>query len=737
MSSTVDFSTPVRGVVGDKAAKLLADVFDIGTIGDLLEHYPRRLEDRGQLTDFSHLRLDEHVTVLAKTKSVQNKQFRPKGGGRMATRTEVTITDGERDLICTFFRQHWRQDQLQPGTVALFSGKVSIFNRKRQLTHPTCEILGRGYDLDEFEDAVRDGSIRRWLPIYPASAKLTSKMIMDSVALALTALGPIPDPLPEEVRSREGLLSYDPAIRTLHAPDSREEWYAARRRLQYDEAFVLQTVLAQRRVFMRSLEAVPRPGQAGQLLDRFDEGLPFELTDGQREIGDQISDDLGQSAPMHRLLQGEVGSGKTVVALRAMLQVVDSGGQAALLAPTEVLAQQHHRSIIAMLGSMAEGGMLGGDEQATRVALVTGSLSASRKRGALLDAISGQAGIVVGTHALLEETVQFADLGLVVVDEQHRFGVEQRAALTDKAGVTPPHVLVMTATPIPRTVAMTVFGDLDVSTLRELPKGRADIQTTVVPVDEHPEWLIRAWQRVTEEVEKGHQVYVVCPRIGGDPESAMEELADEDEFASRRAPVAVADVAAMLVEGPLADLRVFMLHGRLPAEEKDDLMRRFAAGDIDVLVATTVIEVGVDVPNASLMVVMDADRFGVSQLHQLRGRVGRGTVPGLCLLVTDSPADSPARERLTGVAATADGFELSRLDLEHRREGDVLGATQSGKRSSLRLLSVLRDEDVIVSARAAAEGVVESDPVLERHPALAGRVTALVETEQAGFLEKS
>jgi ATP-dependent DNA helicase RecG len=401
-----------------------------------------------------------------------------------------------------------------------------------------------------------------------------------------------------------------------------------------------------------------------------------------------------------------------------------------------VLAQQHHRSIVAMLGSMAEGGMLGGDEQATRVALVTGSLSASRKRGALLDAVSGQAGIVVGTHALLEETVQFADLGLVVADEQHRFGVEQRAALTDKAGITPPHVLVMTATPIPRTVAMTVFGDLDVSTLRELPQGRADIQTTVVPVDEQPEWLIRAWHRVNEEVEKGHQVYVVCPRIGGEPESAMEEVADEDS-ASRRAPVAVADVAAMLVEGPLADLRVFMLHGRLPADEKDDLMRRFAAGDIDVLVATTVIEVGVDVANASLMVVMDADRFGVSQLHQLRGRVGRGTVPGLCLLVTDAPADSPARQRLEGVAATADGFELSRLDLEHRREGDVLGATQSGKRSSLRLLSVLRDEDVIVSARSAAEVVVEADPALEQHPALAGRVTALVETERAGFLEKS
>ncbi len=737
MSPAPEMTTPLRGVVGDKAAKLLADVFELATVGDLLEHYPRRLEDRGKLTDFRDLVLDEHVTVLAKTKSVQNKTFKPKGGGRLASRTEVVITDGERDLMCTFFRQHWRQDQLVPGTVALFSGKVSVFNRKRQLTHPTCEILGRGYDLDDFEDSVTDGSIRRWLPIYPASAKLTSKMIMDSVGLVLSVLDPLPDPLPDEIRVREGLLGYDEAIRAIHQPDSRELWEAARRRLQYDEAFVLQTVLAQRRAFTRALEAVPRPGRPDGLLERFDAALPFVLTDGQREIGQQISTDLTQGHPMHRLLQGEVGSGKTVVALRAMLQVVDSGGQAALLAPTEVLAQQHHRSIVAMLGAMAEGGMLGGAEDATRVALVTGSLSASRKRGALLDAVSGSAGIVIGTHALLEQAVQFADLGLVVVDEQHRFGVEQRAALTDKAGVTPPHVLVMTATPIPRTIAMTVFGDLDVSTLRELPHGRAAIQSTVVPAGERPDWLDRAWQRVREEVAQGHQVYVVCPRIGGDPESAMQEAPEDAETADRRPPLAVADVAAMLVEGPLADLRVFVLHGRLPADEKDDLMRKFAAGDIDVLVATTVIEVGVDVPNAALMVVMDADRFGVSQLHQLRGRVGRGAVPGLCLLVTDAPVDSPSRQRLEAVAATTDGFELSRLDLENRREGDVLGATQSGKRSSLRLLSVLRDEDVIVSARATADSVVGDDPALQRHPWLAARVDALVRTQQADYLEKS
>jgi ATP-dependent DNA helicase RecG len=387
--------------------------------------------------------------------------------------------------------------------------------------------------------------------------------------------------------------------------------------------------------------------------------------------------------------------------------------------------------------------MLGGADLATRVVLLTGSMTTAQRRQRLLDTASGAAGIVIGTHALLEEQVQFADLGLVVVDEQHRFGVEQRAALTGKATgtgddldhFTPPHVLVMTATPIPRTVAMTVFGDLEVSTLRELPVGRAPVQTSVVPRAERPDWMERAWQRVREEVGKGHQAYVVCPRIGGDPESAMQE-APPDEEAARRPPLAVADVAADLVER-LAGLRVFMLHGRLPGEEKDDLMRRFAAGDIDVLVATTVIEVGVDVANASVMVVMDADRFGVSQLHQLRGRIGRGSVPGLCLLVTDAPADAPSRGRLEAIAATTDGFELSRLDLENRREGDVLGATQSGRRSSLRLLSVLRDEEIIEAARAAAQRVIEADPLLDRNPALADAVAALADAERADYMEKS
>jgi ATP-dependent DNA helicase RecG len=484
------------------------------------------------------------------------------------------------------------------------------------------------------------------------------------------------------------------------------------------------------------LPATPRKPRDRGLRAQFEQQLPFSLTAGQREIAAQVADELAQSSPMHRLLQGEVGSGKTVVALLAMLQVVDAGGQAALLAPTEVLAAQHYRSIRALLGPLGDAGLLGGARDATSVALLTGSLPAARRRAALLQAASGAAGIVVGTHALLEEHVQFADLGFVVIDEQHRFGVEQRAALAEKAGFTPPHVLVMTATPIPRTVAMTVFGDLDVSTLRELPGGRAPISSSVVPVAERPEWLSRVWSRIREEVAVGHQAYVVCPRIGGEPEPALAEE-PHDDGSPARAPLAVADVAAELVAGPLAGLRVYMLHGRQPADEKDELMRRFAAGDIDVLVATTVIEVGVDVTNATAMVIMDADRFGLSQLHQLRGRVGRGSQASVCLLVTEAPLGSPARQRVEAVAATSDGFQLAQLDLQHRREGDVLGANQSGRRSSLRLLSVLRDESVIADARGEAEAIVAADPMLDRLPLLAEAVRRVTETEQASYLDKS
>lgn len=728
----VELSTPLRGILGGRSTQVLQKAFDMQTVGDLLSHYPRRLHDRGELTDFSDLAIGEHVTVLAKTVSVNSMRYRPKTGGQ-ATRTEVVVTDGQRQLLLTFFRQPWKAGQLREGTVALFSGKVNLFRGRRQLLQPTCDVLP-GQDIEDVDTV----EVRRWWPIYPAAAAASSMLVLKSVDIALDSLDDVPDPLPDKVRRDNGLIGYRAALEAIHRPADTEEWHQAQRRLRFDEAFVLQTVLAQRRQLMASLPAVPRPSRENGLRARFDERLPFTLTEGQLAVAEQLSADLARPHPMHRLLQGEVGSGKTVVALRAMLQVVDNGGQAALLAPTEVLAGQHYRSIVAMLGTLADRGMFGGADEATRVVLLTGAMPAARRREALSQAASGGAGIVVGTHALLEEHVQFAELGMVVVDEQHRFGVEQRAALTDKAGFTPPHVLVMTATPIPRTVAMTVFGDLDVSTLRELPAGRIPIQSTVVPTAERPDWLERAWQRVREEVASGHQAYVVCPRIGGEPESAMQEVAvDPPDEGVRRPPLAVADVAAELVSGPLSDLRVYMLHGRLPTEEKDDLMRRFAAGDIDVLVATTVIEVGVDVPNAALMVVMDADRYGVSQLHQLRGRVGRGTVPGLCLLVTEAPAGSRSRSRLNAVAATSDGFELSQLDLQNRREGDVLGATQSGRRSSLRLLSVLRDEAVIATARESAEALVSDDPLLDSHPPLAQAVAALTASEHASYLDKS
>jgi ATP-dependent DNA helicase RecG len=722
-------------VLGKRTADALEKAFGMHTVRDLLTHYPRRLDDRGALTDIAHLRVDEHATVLARVKHVTESTYRPKHGGqgrRLAKRTEVVVTDGRVDLTATFFNQPWRAGSLRPGVVAFFSGKVGAFRGRKQLASPVFEVLGSGHDIDDIET----DDLQRFWPIYPATAQVSSRKLMSCVESALAVLDPVPDPLPDAVRRERGLLRYDEALRMVHQPPGPAEFERARARLRFDEAFVLQAVLAQRRSLASMLTAVPRPRREDGLAARFDGRLPFELTAGQVEVGEVIAGDLGREFPMQRLLQGEVGSGKTVVALRAMLQVVDAGGQAALLAPTEVLALQHHRAIVAMLGPLAEGGMLTGDDAGTRVVLLTGSTGAARRRETMLDIASGAAGIVVGTHALLEDKVSFAELGLVVVDEQHRFGVEQRAALTAKAGFTPPHVLVMTATPIPRTVAITVFGDLDISTLRELPVGRSPIQTTVVPADQ-ASWVERVWQRVREEVAAGHQAYVVCPRIGGEPESAMEEAAPDESYQPRRPPLAVADVAASLVDGPLRDLRVYVLHGRMPADEKDHVMRRFAAGEIDVLVSTTVIEVGVDVPNATVMVLMDADRFGVSSLHQLRGRVGRGSAPGLCLLMTEAPADSPSRERLEAVAATTDGFRLSQLDLETRREGDVLGATQSGRQSSLKLLSVVRDIDVIEAARTAADAVVAVDPLLDRHPVLAAEVRRMMSDEQAGYLEKS
>ncbi len=729
----------LRATLGGKAAAKLDTAFGMATTGDLLRHYPRRYGRRGELTDLAALRDGDQVTVFAQVEKVSTRPMRARRGQLL----EVTVTDGRARLALTFFNkvQYWER-QLTPGRHAMFAGRVSTFKGRRQLAHPEFKLLAA-------DDAAKAAEYATELiPVYPATKDVSTWDIEKCVQIVLDTLGELDDPLPPPLRERYGLAGLADALRGVHRPADDAEQERARVRLKWDEALVLQAVLAQRRRAAAALPATERPAGAGGLAGAFDARLPFSLTAGQREVGAGISADLARDHPMHRLLQGEVGSGKTVIAVRAMLQVIDAGGQAALLAPTEVLAQQHYRSVSDLLGPLGQAGRLGGAEVATRVALLTGSQPAAARREALLDAASGAAGIVIGTHALLAERVQFADLGLVVVDEQHRFGVEQRDALREKAQGARPHVLVMTATPIPRTVAMTVYGDLDVSTLAELPGGRSPIATHVVPAAEKPRFLERAWERVREEAEKGRQAYVVCPRIGGDdgaPSSVSADLADPDAFIGPddedevpgRPPLAVLDVAPALEQGPLAGLRLRVMHGRLPADDKDGAMRAFADGSADVLVSTTVVEVGVDVPNATVMVVMDADRFGVSQLHQLRGRVGRGTAPGLCLLVTEAPEESKARQRLADVAATVDGFRLAEIDLEQRREGDVLGAAQAGRKKSLRLLSVLHDRELIVAAREEATALVDADPDLVGYPALAAEMSALLDEEQAGFLEKT
>ncbi|WP_159773409.1 helicase-related protein [Streptomyces sp. HM190] len=1065
---------PLKNTLGAATAKVMAEHLGLHTVGDLLHHYPRRYEERGQLTHLADLPMDEHVTVVAQVADARLHTFAsakaPRGKGQ---RLEVTITDGSGRLQLVFFGNgvHKPHKELLPGTRALFAGKVSVFNRRLQLAHPAYELL-RGDDVSETVDSWAGALI----PIYPATAKLESWKIAKAVQTVLPSAQEAVDPLPEALRAGRGLVSLPEALLKIHRPHTRADIEGARDRLKWDEAFVLQVALARRRHADAQLPAVARRPTPDGLLAAFDARLPFTLTEGQRKVSGEIFDDLATEHPMHRLLQGEVGSGKaqpldslvltpsgfrrmgdmsrgdevivptgeialvsgvfpqgerdvwrvvlsdgssvecddehlwivgtscgwrrgqapkvmttreirhdlhtangsskwyipsatpvdlgddsalpldpylfglllaggsfrhdlrlstvdpeiheavatsvapecrlvpvpgsrcdytiqltrrlggsrnpvirtlrdlglwgvtshgtfvpdvfknssiknrlallqglldtdgtvdlnglsvslcstssrlaedvawivrslggrarvlpkkaafnvsvalpdefppfrltrkaertrprpkyhtfrrgirevayvgrkpvqcisvahpshayitdhftvthnTMVALRAMLAVVDAGGQAAMLAPTEVLAQQHHRSVTEMMGELAEGGMLGGAEHATKVVLLTGSMGAAARRQALLDLVTGEAGIVIGTHALIEDKVQFHDLGLVVVDEQHRFGVEQRDALRGK-GKQPPHLLVMTATPIPRTVAMTVFGDLETSVLDQLPAGRSPIASHVVPAADKPHFLARAWERVREEVENGHQAYVVCPRIGDDADEqtgpGKSRKSPEDE-AEKRPPLAVLDIADQLTQGPLRGLPVEVLHGRMHPDDKDAVMRRFAAGETKVLVATTVIEVGVNVPNATAMVIMDADRFGVSQLHQLRGRVGRGSAPGLCLLVTEMPEASAARQRLGAVASTLDGFELSRIDLEQRREGDVLGQAQSGARTSLRVLTVIDDEEIIAEARQEAASVVAADPELESFPGLRTALDALLDEEREQYLEK-
>ncbi|MFE1591810.1 ATP-dependent DNA helicase RecG [Nocardia sp. NPDC058705] len=741
-------------VLGVKAADRLTEAFDMTTVEDLLRHYPARYATQGQPLTEEEPEEGAHITVIGRVTKTELRPMKNRRGSLLKVQLD---TGAQRPMEVTFFNGDKVRYLVKEGVRAMMSGTVHWWRPDRwNLSHPDYLILpdkaeagveeltsvrGSGALRGLAQSAKGAGGVdasffeREFVPVYPATAKVQSWDLLACIRQVLDQLDPIEDPLPADLREERQLLPVSDALRLIHLPEHKLDIEKARDRLRFDEALALQLVLAERRHEVEGRTAPACPPSTDGIAAAFDERLPFELTEGQQQVLEEISQDLSRTRPMHRLLQGEVGSGKTIVALNAMLQVVDSGRQCALLAPTEVLAAQHYRSLRAMLGDLGNAGELGAAENSTKVVLLTGSMSTAAKKAALLDAMTGEAGIVIGTHALIQDAVSFYDLGLVVVDEQHRFGVEQRDALRAKAkdGISP-HLLVMTATPIPRTIAMTTLGDLETSTLTQLPKGRSPIVSKVVPRKLHPGWVDRAWERIVEEVGQGRQAYVVCSRIGEDPDAPPAKGKKEKEPPTTAAAV---EMYETLSAGPLAGVRVGLLHGRLPSDEKDQVMRQFNDGAIDVLVCTTVVEVGVDVPNATIMVIVDADRFGVSQLHQLRGRIGRGKHPGLCLLVTDAAPGGTAMARLEAVAATTDGFELSVLDLRQRREGDVLGSAQSGTARSLRLLSLLDDLEVITAAQELARQVVAEDPGLVKHPGLAGMMHAAVDGERIEYLAKS
>ncbi|TFH53554.1 ATP-dependent DNA helicase RecG [Actinomyces viscosus] len=748
-------------LVGKRTAAQLAKQ-GVETGADLLRLLPRRYDTWGDLTDMRTLVTGEQATIQAQIVRASSRRTR---SGRAPALMEATVTDGVSTMDVVQFgaagQMRARATQLAPGTTVLMSGKVGLHRGRKQLSNP------RLYVLDELDEAEREALLARPMPIYPGTEALPSWSVAKAVRTVLDQVGPddVPDPLPDELRRSAGLVDAYTAYRWVHLPDDAHQWKAARSRLRHEEALILQVALAQRRAHheaTRTAVAWPEPEAAGSLRADLDAALPYELTAGQVRVGREIAADLARTVPMQRLLQGDVGSGKTLVALRAMLQVVDGGGQAALLAPTEVLAAQHHSSLEAVLGPLAGLGMLGGAERATRVHLLTGSTPAAQRRRILADLAAGEPAIVVGTHALLSDTVQIPFLGLVVVDEQHRFGVAQRDALRERGGVTDPatgrrhtpHLLVMTATPIPRTIAMTVFGDLATSVLDELPAGRSPVPTHLVPWS-RASWVEGIWRRAAKEVAAGGRVYVVCPRIevGDDETRQAEAVSASDVDADRpsgllepeggiprpdRPLAAVEEWRQRLgAEPALEGIGVGVLTGRMSSEDKAAAMADFASGATPVLVATTVIEVGVDVPEASMMVILDADRFGLSQLHQLRGRVGRGSRESVCVAVTGVEVGSTAFHRLKAFASTTDGFALAEADLDLRSEGDVLGASQSGRASGLDLLRVTRDARLIATARHQAEQIVAADPDLREHRALAAAIVERLDEESQAFLERA
>ncbi|WP_026919238.1 ATP-dependent DNA helicase RecG [Gordonia shandongensis] len=746
-------ASPLTDAPLDAALVTKLASLELTTVGELLRYVPRRYLRQGQVSESERPEPGDWITVVGRIDKAQMVTMKRRHGQFL----KVVVDDGRVTYEVAFFNARWLKTTMVPGTRVAMAGTVKLYKDQIQLTHPSwivlpddgVDVVGNSAMFDELaattgrQSAPSTGDStassedvasfsRDIIPIYPAVKTVQTWEIWRAVRQVLAAVAPADDPLSDEQRADRGLITSDEAIRLIHLPDTLDDVERARARLTFDEAFAVQTALAQRRATAVAEHAAPCRHVDGGLEDRLTARLPFELTGGQRDALAEIGEDLADEHPMNRLLQGEVGSGKTLVSLLAMLRVVDNGHQCAILAPTEVLAAQHHRTVMTMLGDLARAGELGAADGATRVGLLTGSMGTAAKRQTLLDAVTGDAGIIIGTHALLEEHVEFFDLGMVVVDEQHRFGVEQRDTLRSKGRVLRPHFLVMTATPIPRTVAMITFGDLETSVMTELPRGRQPITTSVVPMGRRS-WVDRAWQRAGEEIDAGRQVYVVCTRIGDEPagRKSSAKNAEEDDT------ISVLDLAEQLAAGPLAGRSIGILHGRLPADEKNEVMDAFARGDVEVLVATTVIEVGVDVPNATMMVIVNAERFGVSQLHQLRGRVGRGEHAGLCLLMTAASEMGQSMERLRAVEGSTDGFALARVDLMQRREGDILGALQSGGRSSLHFLSLLDDAEVIADARGLAASIVADDPELAGHRPLADLVHSILLPSRAEYLDKT
>ena len=694
--------TQLRGVGERTANGLLA--LEISTILDLLQLYPRRYLDRTRQAQIGELRPGDEATVLGTVRSAYSRRLR----GRR-TLTQIVIGDGTGKLTLTFFNQQWREKQLTEGMEVLVHGKFEHYRGTRQMSSPVVDLLGE--------------LTGRIIPVYPQSEKagLSTLKLAQLVkeALRRSRVRGFGDPIPSGVLDRFDFVDREAALLGIHHPSSMEEMQESRRRLVFDELFRVQLELVRRKKSIEHRTSGVSHDMSGELVDRFHARLPFALTGAQQRVNAEIARDLAVEYPMHRLLQGDVGSGKTLVAVTALLIAVQGGYQGAFMAPTEVLAEQHYLAVSDMLGdlSVPDPTSLIGDRP-LRVELLAKSVGASQRRRVLADLVVGRVDIVIGTHALIQAAVQYRSLGMVVIDEQHRFGVEQRAALRDKGeSISVPDVLVMTATPIPRTAAMTVYGDLDVSVLDEMPPGRSPIITSSA---EGPIAESAVWEMVRAEVAGGRQAYVVCPLI---EESAVIEVRS------------VEDTYLELQEDELSGLRVGLLHGRVSPAEKEATMAHFRSGSIDVLVATTVIEVGVDVPNATVMVIFDADRFGIAQLHQLRGRVGRGQHQGRCYLLGD-PSTKVGKARLEALVESTDGFELAEVDLELRGEGTIMGERQKG-RNDLRLASLRRDKEWVELAREVATEILTQDPELTDHPELREEVDLMLGDDEAEFLMKS